>query len=109
MRFTRNTMAQAIASIPVTPGYIKLIGGLDETTPPYERAPGLARVAQNFEADIEGGYVTVEGYERFDGRAAPSAATYTWLPCTSMTGGAVGNTPTGAGVGEPAAELPMGS
>ena len=89
-------MAQAIASIPVTPGYIKLIGGLDETTPPYERAPGLCRVAQNFEADISGGYATVEGYERFDGRAAPSAATYTWLPCTSITGGAVGNTLTGA-------------
>lgn len=97
MRFTRNTMAQAIASVPVTPGYIKLIGGLDEVTPPYERSPGLCRVAQNFEADISGGYATVEGYERFDGRAAPSAATYTWLPCTSITGGAVGNTLTGAG------------
>ena len=97
MRFTRNTLAQAIASILVTPGYIKLIGGLDEMTPPYERAPGLARVAQNFEADISGGYATIEGYERFDGRAAPSAATYTWLPCTSITGGAVGNTLTGAG------------
>lgn len=90
-------MAQAIASVPVTPGYIKLIGGLDEVTPPYERAPGLCRTAQNFEADINGGYVTAEGYERFDGRAAPSAATYTWLPCTSITGGAVGNTLTGAG------------
>lgn len=90
-------MAQAIANVDVIPGYIKLIGGLDEVTPPYERAPGLCRTAQNFEADINGGYVTVEGYERFDGRAAPSAATYTWLPCTGITGGAVGNTLTGAG------------
>ena len=97
MRFTRNAMAQAITQVDVTPGYIKLIGGLDEVTPPYERAPGLCRTAQNFEADINGGYVTVEGYERFDGRTAPSAATYTWLPCTSITGGAVGDTLTGAG------------
>lgn len=90
-------MAQAIANVDVKPGYIKLIGGLDEVTPPYERAPGLCRTAQNFEADINGGYVTVEGYERFDGRTAPSAGTYTWLPCTSITGGAVGDTLTGAG------------
>lgn len=90
-------MAQAIAAINIIPGYIKLIGGLDEVTPPYERAPGLCRTAQNFEADINGGYVTVEGYERFDGRTAPSAGTYTWLPCTSITGGAVGDTLTGAG------------
>ena len=88
-------MAQAIASIPVTPGYIKLIGGLDETTPPYERAPGLARVAQNFEADINGGYSTTEGYERYDGRAKPSAANYIIVLATITGSAAVGNTVTG--------------
>lgn len=95
MRFTRNTMAQAIASVNITPGYIKMFGGLDEVTPPYERAPGLCRTAQNFEADINGGYATIEGYERFDGRAAPSAATYRIVLCTITGAAAVGNTVTG--------------
>ena len=77
------------------PGYIKLIGGLDESTPPYERAPGLARIAQNFEADINGGYVTIAGYERFDGLPKPSAAAYIIVLATISGSPAVGNTLTG--------------
>lgn len=77
-------------------GYIKLIGGLDETTPPYERAPGLARIAQNFEADIGGGYNVVQGYERYDGRPSPSAAEYVLVLATITGAPAVGNTLTGA-------------
>lgn len=95
MRFTRNAMAQAIASVKVTRGYIKLFGGLDEMTPPLERAPGLVRKALNFEAEINGGYTTVEGYERTDGRPAPSAAAYTIVLATITGSAAVGNTVTG--------------
>lgn len=99
MRFTRKTLAAAIAAVNVVPGYIKLIGGLDEVTPPYERAPGLARTAQNFEADINGGYVTAEGYERYDGRASPSDANYVIVLATITGAPALGNTVTGLSSG----------
>lgn len=88
-------MAQAIASIDVKSGYVKMAGGLDEMTPPYERASGLARIAQNFECDINGGYSTTEGYERFDGRAKPSDAAYIIVLATITGSAAVGNTLTG--------------
>ena len=95
MKFTRNTTAQAISSINIKPGYIKLIGGLDEMTPPYERTPGLARKAQNFEADINGGYITIEGYERYSGQAKPSDASYVIVLATITGSPALGNTVTG--------------
>ena len=93
--FSKNRVAQSIASVNIKSGYIKLIGGLDEMTPPYERAPGLARKAQNFQADINGGYSTVDGYERYDGRASPSDATYIIVNATITGSPAVGNTLTG--------------
>lgn len=71
-------------------------GGVDVVTPPFQLKPGMCRAAQNFEAYIYGGYRRIDGYERFDGRAKPSAATYTIVACSSITGGAVGNTLTGA-------------
>lgn len=76
-------------------GYIKLIGGLDESTPPFERSPGLARIARNFEADIEGGYNMLSGYERFDGRSKPSDGDYTVILATITGAPVVGNTLTG--------------
>lgn len=76
---------------------IRFIGGWDQITPPLSMPSGFARSVQNYECDVNGGYVRAVGYERFDGRTAPSAATYTVLPCTSITGGAVGETLTGAG------------
>jgi hypothetical protein len=75
---------------------IVLGGGLDETTPPMRLKPGFARAAQNFECSLFGGYRRIAGYERFDGQASPSDANYAVLPCSSITGGAVGNTLTGA-------------
>lgn len=71
-------------------------GGLDVMTPPFQIKPGLCRAAQNFECSIFGGYRRIGGYERFDGQAKPSDATYTIVAATSITGGAVGNTLTGA-------------
>jgi len=76
---------------------IRFLGGWDQVTPPLFLKSGFLRESQNYEANIIGGYGRIKGYERFDGRPSPSAATYTVLPCTSITGGAVGDTLTGAG------------
>jgi hypothetical protein len=51
-------------------------GGLDLTTPSLRLQPGALRDALNFEVAQFGGYSRVEGYERIDGRASPSAAVY---------------------------------
>lgn len=49
-------------------------GGLDLTTPSLRLQPGALRDVLNFECAPFGGYSRVEGYERIDGRASPSAA-----------------------------------
>lgn len=51
-------------------------GGLDQTTPSLALQPGALRAVQNYEVSQSGGYARIQGYERFDGRAAPSAASY---------------------------------
>lgn len=76
--------------------YIPLDGGLDLITPTLKLKAGVCREAQNFEAGVTGGYTRIAGYERADGRPAPSDADY--IPITlNVTGAlAVGNTITGA-------------
>lgn len=64
---------------------IRLGGGLDQVTPTLSLAPGVARRSANFEASVTGGYTRIAGYERFDGRPAPSSALYTILSC-NLTG-----------------------
>jgi hypothetical protein len=44
--------------------------------------PGKLRDAQNIEIGINGGYITVQGYERFDGQTSPSSASYSILEVT---------------------------
>ena len=56
---------------------VYLKGGLDLITPTLAIPAGIARDAYNFEASITGGYTRIQGYERYDGRTAPSSATYT--------------------------------
>ena len=51
-------------------------GGLDFTSPPVSVVPGSLLAGQNFVAVQSGGYRRIEGYERFDGSAAPSEAKY---------------------------------
>jgi hypothetical protein len=51
-------------------------GGLDLTTPSLRLQPGALRDCLNFAVEQFGGYSRIEGYERVDGRASPSAATY---------------------------------
>lgn len=52
-------------------------GGLDQTTPSLALQPGALRDVLNYECSQSGGYARIAGYERFDGRLAPSAALYT--------------------------------
>lgn len=93
-----NNMAvlqRTLAQTRVIPDYIRLIGGLDEITPPYQRKSGVARAMQNFEVVIQGGYKRCAGYERFNGEAKPSDATYGTLNVTISGAFAAGNTITG--------------
>lgn len=95
MKFTKRSLAAAISSVNTTQAHIKLTGGLDEVTSPYERKPGVLRTSQNFEVGVVGGYSTIEGYERFDGRAKPSAATYIIVLATITGSASLGDTVTG--------------
>lgn len=64
---------------------ISYAGGLDLTTPSLALQPGALRDCLNFECAQSGGYARIQGYERVDGRAAPSAATYTIVQISSFT------------------------
>lgn len=59
-------------------------GGLDMTTPILRLQSGVLRDGLNFECAQSGGYARIVGYERVDGRAAPSAATYTIIQLLSI-------------------------
>jgi hypothetical protein len=59
-------------------------GGLDLTTPSLRLQSGALRDVLNFEVAPFGGYARVAGYERADGRASPSAATYTLIQVASF-------------------------
>lgn len=80
----------------VEQAFFALDGGLDLVTPAIVIKPGAALDAQNYEPSIYGGYRRTGEYERFDGRASPSAAGYWTLPLTITGVVAVGNTVTGA-------------
>lgn len=56
------------------PKTFELTGGLDQETPALLVPPGRAIAALNHES-VHRGYQRTEGYERFDGRNAPSSAT----------------------------------
>lgn len=89
-------VSTALPNVQVRAEPIVMAGGLDVVTPPYRLKPGACRAAQNFECSLYGGYRRIAGYERYDGRSRPSDATYAVVTCSSITGGAVGNTLTGS-------------
>jgi hypothetical protein len=74
---------------------LRLSGGLDQVTPTLSLKPGVVRRAANFECSITGGYTRIAGYERFDGRPAPSDAVYFVLSVNLTTTVAVGATVVG--------------
>ncbi len=76
--------------------FIQFAGGLDTDTPPLSLGTGFLRDGQNIEMAINGGYKTLTGYERYDGRPSPSDAAYAILEVTITGAYAVGDTVTGA-------------
>lgn len=76
--------------------FIPFNRGLDQVTPELDQKPGAMRDCLNYEIDINGGYVMGTGYERFDGRPAPSEAIYYILEVTISGTIVAGNTVTGA-------------
>lgn len=66
-------------------------GGLDLVTPPVEMPNGALRSASNMEIGINGGYTRIGGYERYSGKAKPSAAIYAILTCTITGAVALGD------------------
>jgi hypothetical protein len=76
-------------------------GGLDLLTPSLTLQPGACRDMQNFECAQNGGYSRIGGYERYDGRPAPSDATFTIVQVVSFV-----NVPS---VGDPIAQSSSGA
>lgn len=71
----------------LVPGdYFALTGGLDLETPPLQRAPGTLLGCLNYEAKLVGGYESLAGFERYDGRTRPSLAAYWMLTFTGEAG-----------------------
>lgn len=68
--------------------FFSFIGGLDQVTPPIQMANGSMRNCVNVEIGPRGGYARCAGYERYSGKARPSAATYSILACV-LTGAVV--------------------
>lgn len=79
----------AINMSPVKEHAVVLKGGLDQRTPTLALPPGRVRDALNFDVEVTGGYTRVDGYERLDGQAAPSDASFSIVQVVSFT-----NTPT---------------
>lgn len=81
-----------VQTAPVQYDTFPLVGGLDQVTPTLSLPAGVARDSVNFEVSITGGYSRVAGYERFDGRAAPSAATFSVVTLSSVSMPVAGDT-----------------
>lgn len=78
--------------------YYPFNGGLDVVTPALSIDPGFALSMINYEPYYNGGYRRIDGYERTDGRAKPSAAVFYGAPISSFSGLTVG-TSTGTSTG----------
>lgn len=63
---------------------VMLKGGLDQVTPTLQLDGGHVRNSLNYECAVTGGYTRIAGYERYDGRAKPSNATYNILSVSAM-------------------------
>lgn len=81
---------------------VELKGGYDLLTPTLKLTAGAAREAVNFEVSVNGGYTRIPGYERFDGRPAPSVAAVAQItlaaPPTNLSVGQTITGPSGTAV-----------
>ncbi|HEY5799978.1 MAG TPA: hypothetical protein VIT92_07145 [Burkholderiaceae bacterium] len=89
--------------------YAKLGGGVDQVSPALSIKPGYAISAINYEPEVFGGYRRIDGFERFDGRAAPSAATYLYTTANITGVVAAGNAVTGVTSGATAVVAVVGA
>lgn len=80
---------------PVRYEVVKMAGGLDLVTPTLNLQPGVCRAALNFECAPTGGYTRIGGYERFDGRPAPSSAQALVLAISRLATPTLGSVVTG--------------
>jgi hypothetical protein len=88
-------MNKTIPRCDVKTEYIKLDSGLDLESPALAIYPGSAIMAYNYECSSLGGYRRIDGYERYDGRARPSDATYIHLDVSLIYTVSVGDIITG--------------
>jgi len=79
--------------------YFPFNGGLDVVTPALSVDPGFALAMVNYEPWFNGGYRRVDGYERFDGRAKPSDATFSGATMSSFAGLTIGTSTGSFGTG----------
>jgi len=89
--------------------YVPFKGGFDSKTPSIEKSPGLLDVCKNYVPDTDGGYSRIDGYERFSGQPAPSAAVYYYVAMTITGTIAVGDTITGVDSSETAEVIVVGT
>lgn len=96
----RSPAKMQIGSMPpVQYELVKLAGGLDQVTPTLSLGSGYARRAINFECSVTGGYTRIAGYERYDGRPAPTDAKYLVLEGTITDDVVVGDMVKGSKTG----------
>lgn len=85
-RMPRVDVRYAITQLgALTKGGQTFPGGLDLTTPSLALHPGALKDAVNFECCLTGGYARIQGYERVDGRTAPSDASFVIVQVESFT------------------------
>lgn len=89
--------------------YYAFNGGLDLVSPPITIKPGVLRSASNFEIGVNGGYTRIAGYERFSGKASPSAAEFQNIDVTITGAVSAGNVITGATSGATATVIAASS
>ncbi len=78
-------MLRNLPKVDLRESYVPYKGGLDVVTPPLSVDPSTCFSSQNVWEDINGGYQTALGYERFNGQPSPSDANYSILQ-TTITG-----------------------
>lgn len=72
-------MKKPVAAPAVQTDLVRFFGGIDTETAQQTASPGSLLVAVNVECLSRGGVKRIDGYERFDGQPAPSAAKFTYL------------------------------
>lgn len=74
-----------LPDVKIATEYVAFAGGIDRVSPALAIKPGFVIDAMNYEHGLNGGYPRIDGFERTDGRAAPSAGVYYWAG-VSLTG-----------------------